>query len=94
MRSQNPSPDRGEPAFDVTVQIVLNDFGQPLGRVYRRSALCEISDARLITAGIDDRKLEIPAATLGRHGLSGRATAVATPAKTISRREHIRMFTE
>ena len=56
MRSQTRPLDRGEPAFDVTVQIVLNDFGQPLGRVYRRSALCEISDARLITAGIDDDK--------------------------------------
>ena len=57
MRSQTPSPDRGEPAFDVTVQIVLNDFGQPLGRVYRPSALCEVSDARLITAGIDDEPM-------------------------------------
>jgi hypothetical protein len=57
MRSQTRPLDRGEPAFDVTVQIVLNDFGQPLKRVYRRSALCEISDARLITAGINDEPM-------------------------------------
>jgi hypothetical protein len=35
---------------------VLNDFG-PLGRVYRRIALCEICDARPITAGIDDEPM-------------------------------------
>ena len=57
MRSQTPPLAPGEPAFDVTVQIVLNDFGQPLGRAYRRTAHCEISDVRLITAGIDDEPM-------------------------------------
>jgi hypothetical protein len=56
MRSQTPPLARGEPAFDVTGQIVLNDFG-PLGRVYRRTPLCEIWDARPITAGIDDEPM-------------------------------------
>jgi hypothetical protein len=50
MRSQTRPLDRGEPAF------LLNDFG-PLGRVYARSALCGISDARPITAGIDDEPM-------------------------------------
>ena len=30
----------GEPAFDVTVHIVLNDFGERLGRAY-----CETDEA-------------------------------------------------
>jgi hypothetical protein len=52
MRSQTPPLAPGEPAFDVTVQIVLNDFG-PLGRVYRRTHFVKICDARPIIPGID-----------------------------------------
>lgn len=39
MRNQTPLAP-GEPAFDVTVHIVLNDFGERLGRAY-----CETDEA-------------------------------------------------
>ena len=39
MRNQTPLAP-GEPAFDVTVYIVLNDFGDRLGRAY-----CETDEA-------------------------------------------------
>jgi hypothetical protein len=53
MRSQTPPLAPHEPALDVTVQIVLNDFGS-LGHVYRRTHYVKICDARPIIAGIDD----------------------------------------
>jgi len=52
MRSQTPPLAPGGPALDVTVQIVLNDFG-PLRRVYRRTHFVKTCDARPIIAGID-----------------------------------------
>ena len=55
MRSRTPlAPD--EPAREVTVQIVLNDF-RSLGRVYRRTHYTKICGARPIIAGIDDEPL-------------------------------------
>jgi hypothetical protein len=56
MRSQTLPLAHGEPAFDVTVQFVLNDFGS-LGRVYRRTHFVKVCDARRITAGIDDESM-------------------------------------
>ena len=46
MRNQTPLAS-GEPAFDVTVHIVLNDFGDRLGRAY-----CETDEAAADEAGV------------------------------------------
>jgi hypothetical protein len=44
MRHQTP-PD--EPAFDVTVHIVLNDFG-PLGRAYVETDEAKVDEASIV----------------------------------------------
>ena len=46
MRNRTPLAP-GEPAFDVTVHIVLNDFGDHLGRAY-----CETDEAAAAEAGV------------------------------------------
>ena len=46
MRNRTPLAP-GEPAFDVTVHIVLNDFGDRLGRAY-----CETDEAAADEAGV------------------------------------------
>jgi hypothetical protein len=46
MRNRTPLAP-GEPAFDVTVHIVLNDFGDRLGR-----ACCETDEAAADEAGV------------------------------------------
>jgi hypothetical protein len=46
MRNQTPLAP-GEPAFDVTVHIVLNDFGQ-LGRAYVETDEAEANEATVI----------------------------------------------
>ena len=56
MRSKTLPLAAHEPALDLTVQIVLNDFG-PLARVYRRTHYVKICDTRPIVAGIDDESM-------------------------------------
>jgi len=46
MRNQTPLAP-GEPAFDVTVHIVLNDFG-PLGRAYCETDEAEADEATIV----------------------------------------------
>ena len=46
MRNQTPLAPR-EPAFDVTVHIVLNDFG-PLGRAYVETDEAEADEATIV----------------------------------------------
>ncbi len=46
MRNQTPLAP-GEPAFDVTVHIVLNDFGQ-LGRAYVETDETEADEATIV----------------------------------------------
>jgi hypothetical protein len=46
MRNQTPLAP-GEPAFDVTVHIVLNDFG-PLGRAYCETGEAEADEATIV----------------------------------------------
>ena len=47
MRSQTPPLAPGEPGFDVTVHIVLNDFG-PLGRAYVETDEAKADEATII----------------------------------------------
>jgi hypothetical protein len=46
MRNQTPLVP-GQPAFDVTVHIVLNDFG-PLGTVYVETDQAEADEATVV----------------------------------------------
>jgi hypothetical protein len=46
MRNQTPLAP-GEPAFDVTIHIVLNDFG-PLGRAYCETDETEADEATIV----------------------------------------------
>ena len=46
MRNQTPLAP-GEPAFDVTIHIVLNDFG-PLGRAYCETDEAEADEATIV----------------------------------------------
>ncbi|MGB8051134.1 MAG: hypothetical protein WCF53_25025 [Pseudolabrys sp.] len=47
MRSQTPPLAPGGPGFDVTVHIVLNDFG-PLGRAYVETDEAEAGEATVV----------------------------------------------
>jgi hypothetical protein len=47
MRSQTPPLAPGEPGFDVTIYIVLNEFG-PLGRAYVETDEAEADEATII----------------------------------------------
>ena len=47
MRNQTPLAPR-EPAFDVTVHIVLNDFGERLGRAYWETDETEADEATTV----------------------------------------------
>jgi len=56
MRGQTLPLAPHEPALNLTVQIVLNDFG-PLARVCVRTHYVKICDARPIIAGIDGESM-------------------------------------
>ena len=68
MRNQTPLAP-GEPASDVTVHIVLNDFGDRLGRAYCETDEAAADEASIIE-NIIDGEYSCPAAPLRNEMLS------------------------